>query len=71
MHRLPGATKKEVIDNYRGEGNVRPVLGGSPVDKFHFRDRKSDPKAGTLSLDATEIVLKGPNIRTLRVPADR
>jgi len=41
------------------------------VNEFSFGDRKSNPLVGTLSLDATEIVLKSTDIRTYRVRAHR
>jgi len=41
------------------------------MNEFSFGDRKSHPQVGTLSLDATEIVLKSSDVRTHRVRADR
>jgi len=41
------------------------------VNEFGFGDRKSHRQVGTLSLDATKIVLKSSDIGTYRVRADR
>jgi len=50
---------------------MRAVLRCSPVNEFRFGDRKSHLQVGTLSLDATEIVLKSSDVRTHRVRANR
>jgi len=62
-HSLRGR-KKDVVDHYGGEGNVRAVLWGPPGNEFGFGDRKSHPQVGTPSLDDAEKVLKSADIRT-------
>jgi len=59
-----GGREEQVINCYRGSGDIGLVLGGSPPDGFSFQDAKSDPEVGALSLDNCEVVLKGTDIRS-------